>query len=236
MSKILLLDIETLPGLAYVWSLWGENIPLERLIRPGRVVCWAAQWLGEKEVMFGAEWEDGGRDRMLDRIFHLLAQADAVITYNGDKFDLPKLLGEFATEGLGHPGPSASIDLYKTVKKLGLQSNKLAFAAPHLKIGEKIKTEGFSLWAGVDAGDYRAQNKMKKYNQQDTRLLGRLYKALRPFIKSHPYLGDKAGACPACGSSRVQRRGNRRTKSFLVERLHCQGCGAWSDGVRRKIP
>jgi len=234
MSKLLLLDIETLPGTAYVWSLWGENVPLAQLNTPSRVVCWAAKWVGEKGVMFDAEWEKG-HDHMLHGIFTLLSEADAVLTYNGDKFDLPKLMGEFAAAHMGSPGPVTSIDLYKTARKLGFISNKLEFVAPHLGVGEKIKTEGFRLWRGVDGGDPKAQSKMMKYNKQDTVLLEQLYLTLRPFIKNHPYLGEGGShECPACNSKKVQRRGVRRTKSFFIERLHCQKCGAWTDGVRRK--
>lgn len=233
-SNILLLDIETLPGTAYVWSLWGENVPIERLQTPSRVVCWAAKWLGKKEILFGAEWQKG-HDHMLSGIFNLLAEADAVLTYNGDKFDLPKLMGEFAAARMGSPGPVTSIDLYKTAKKLGFISNKLEFVAPQLGIGEKVKHSGFRLWRGVDEGDPAAQAEMERYNKQDTRLLERLYTTLRPFIKNHPYLGEGGpNECPACGSKKVQKRGRRRTKSFFIERLHCQKCGAWSDGVRTK--
>jgi len=234
-NKILMLDIETLPGTAYVFSLWDHHIPLERLKTPPRVVCWSAKWLGKKEMYFSAEWLHG-RASMLERIHVLLDEADAVVTYNGDKFDLPKLMGEFAGARLRSPGPLTSIDLYKTARKLGYISNKLEFVTKHFGIGEKIKHEGFRLWKRVDQGDPIARRKMEVYNKQDVRLLDRLYKYLRPYIKNHPYLGQaKARCCPTCGSKKVQKRGTRRTKSFFIERLHCQACGAWGDGVRTKV-
>ena len=234
-NNILLLDIETLPAIAYVWGLWGENIPVERIVEPGRVVCWASKWFGKAGITFSSEW-DHGRENMIQSIYNQLCEADAVVTYNGDKFDLPKLMGEFVTLGLGSPGPLTSIDLYKTVRKLGFPSNKLKFVAPHLGIGAKIEHEGFKMWHEVIQGDPAAQKAMEKYNKQDTKLLEDLYKRLRPFIKNHPYLGfRKPTECPACGSRKVQRRGIRRTKSFIIERLHCQSCGAWSDGTRSKV-
>lgn len=235
MSNILLLDIETAPTVAYVWRLYDENIGVEQIIKPTRITCWSAKWIGKPTMMFASEWTHG-RSMMLRMIHDLLGEADAVITYNGDKFDLPKLMGEFAVEGIGSPGPLTSIDLYKTVRKLGLQSSKLQFAAPHLGIGEKVANEGFRLWRGIEEGDEEARRKMERYNKQDTRLLEKLYKKLRPFVKNHPYLGvGRSDSCPACESTRIQRRGVRRTKSFLIERLHCQACGAWSDGKRSKI-
>jgi hypothetical protein len=236
MSKLLLLDIETAPTVAYIWRMYDENIGVEQIIKPTRVTCWSAKWVGRPGIMFGAEWHKGGRAGMLQRIHSLLGEADAVISYNGDKFDLPKLMGEFAVAGIGNPGPFASIDLYKTIRKLGFQSNKLAFAAPHLGVGEKVATEGFRLWAALEQNDPAARVKMERYNRQDTKLLEKLYKTLRPFIKGHPFLGKTDSQhCPACESTHVQSRGKRRTKSFLIDRLHCQDCGAWSDGTRHKV-
>lgn len=238
-AKILLLDIETVPGLAYVWSLWGENVPLERLVEPSRVVCWAGAWLGQREIAFSAEWKED-RFIMLRRLWEMMDTADAIVTYNGDKFDLPKLHGEFLREGFKPPSQSASIDLYKVAKKLGYISNKLAFVAPHLGIGDKTKHEGFKLWSKVMEGDKLAQARMERYNKQDTRLLKNLYLRLRPYITTHPYLGLAAHGkleCPACGSKHVQSRGFRRTRSYLIQRLQCQepSCGAWSSGKRTKV-
>lgn len=231
--KILLLDIETAPATAYVWSLFDDHVNLDRLITPSRMLCWAAKW-------YRGGWhiadERGNRMAMLKSLHALLSEADAVVTYNGDKFDLPKINGEFVAAGLDPVPPIPSIDLYKTVKKLGYLSAKLLYVSQYLGIGEKAETGGFKLWADVMAGDEKAWAKMLRYNKQDVALLERLYTKLRPYIKSHPALHMAEGrtVCPACGSAKVQRRGNRRTKAFVIERLHCQGCGAWFDGKRTK--
>jgi hypothetical protein len=230
--KILLLDIETAPGTAYIWSLFDENIPLERLITPSRILCWAAKW-------HGGEWhqadERDNRLAMLKSLHALLSEADAVVTYNGDRFDLPKINGEFMVAGLPPVPPTPSIDLYSTVKRLGYQSGKLLFVAQHLGIGQKVATGGFKLWADVMAGDEKAWAKMLRYNKQDVALLEKLYTKIRPYIKSHPALHAGGGTCcPVCGGTKVQRRGVRRTKAFTIERLHCQGCGSWCDGRRSK--
>src|SRR3546814_9732662 len=64
----------------------------------------------------------------------------------------------------------------KAVKKLGFVMNRLAFIGPLLKAGQKVKHEGFPLWVSVLEGDTKAQNRMKKYCIQDTKLLVTLYK------------------------------------------------------------
>jgi hypothetical protein len=233
--KILTLDIETAPATAYVWRVYDENIGYEQIIEPGRVLCWAARFLGEKEMHFRSEWDDG-RYAMLSGARQLLGQADAIVTYNGDKFDIPKLNGEFVLEGIDPPPPPTSIDVIKTVRQLGFTMNKLAHVGPLLQVGAKVKHEGFGLWAAVLEGEERALAKMERYNKQDVRLLERVYRKIRPFIRNHPHMGDTdSAACGACGSKNTQSRGTRRTKSFSIQRIQCQTCGSWSDGKRTKV-
>lgn len=232
-NKVLTLDIETRPGTAYVWSLWDKMVPTERVIDEGGILCVAAKFLGEKTVFF-SEWTDGN-EGMLQGIYDMIIEADAVVTYNGDRFDLPKLRGAFVKAGLPPMPPVTSIDVYKTVKKFGYLSGKLAFVGPLLGLGNKVPHEGFSLWKKVLAGDPKAQKRMEKYCRGDVTLLEKLYLKIKPAIEKHPYTGTSPGTgCPSCGSSRIQSRGYRRTKAFKIQRLQCQGCGSWSDGQRTK--
>lgn len=233
--RLLVLDIETKPAKAYVWKLFDVNIGLEQLIEPSAPICVAAKFVGEKKIHFFSDWKDG-HESMIVGIHSLISEADALITYHGDGFDLPKLRGEFVLAGLAPPPPVTSIDVLKTVKKLGFQSNKLAFVGPMLKVGEKVKNEGFSLWSSVMDGDKSAQNRMQTYCIGDVTLLEDVYLMLLPYVVNHPYLGDTgAGVCGACGAHDFQKRGFRRTKSFLIQRLQCNSCGSWQDGVRKKV-
>lgn len=234
-SKILVLDIETKPIAAYVWRLWDQNVALNQIIDDGGILCVGLKWVGDKQTYLFSEWEHG-KDEMLTRVHEFISEADAVITFNGDKFDLTKLNGEFLLNDLAAPPPVTSIDLLKTVKKLGFISNKLAFVGPALKIGAKLKHEGFELWTSVMAGDTAAQKRMSKYCVQDVVLTEQLYKKLIPYIRNHPHLGTvKSDACGACGSKDTQKRGFRRTKSFRIQRIQCNHCGSWSDGKREKV-
>jgi len=234
MSNILILDIETKPAVAYVWRAYDENISPDQVLDPGGMICFAAKWVGDKEVFFYSDWTHS-KTEMLTALHELLSVADAVVTYNGDKFDLPKVHGEFLLEGFKAPPPITSIDVVKTIRKMGFLINKLAFISPLLRVGEKMKHEGFELWAKVIAGDPKARDKMQKYNIQDVIILEKLYHRIKHFIKNHPHMGDKKSECGACGSNNVQKRGFRRTKYFRIQRIQCQDCGSWSEGSREKI-
>lgn len=233
--KILYLDLEWEPATAYVWRMWDENISPDQLLDAGGMLCFCAHWEGSKEYLFYSKWEDG-RDGMAQAALSLLTEADAVVTYNGDRYDLPKINGEILLAGLTPPPPVTSIDLLKSVKKMGFVMNRLAYIGPLLIGSSKIKHQGFNLWKEVMNGSEKARKTMRKYCIQDVKLLVKLYPKIKPFIKNHPHMGDTPSeACGSCGSKDVQKRGFRRTKSFRIQRLQCNTCGSWSDGTRSKV-
>ncbi len=233
-SKILVIDIETKPATAYVWRTFKENVGYEQIISPGGVMCFAAKWVGKPDVMFFSEWTHS-RGEMLKAAHDLLNEADAVVGYNSDKFDLPKLNGEFLLEGLPPVAPVTSIDLMKTVRKFGFIMNRLAFIGPLLRIGAKTKHEGFELWSKVIDGNELARVKMEKYNRQDVILTEKLYQKIKPFIKNHPHLGKEKRECGACGSDKVWVSKYRRTKYYKIQQLQCQSCGSYQDGKKEAV-
>lgn len=215
--------------------MWDENVSPDQLIDEGGLLCFCAHWEGSKDYEFYSEWEHG-RPFMAQRLLELFSEADAVVSYNGDKYDIPKTYGEILLAGLKPPPPPTSIDLLKTVKKMGFVMNRLAYIGPLLNSGKKVKHEGFRLWRDVLEGSDKARAKMQRYCIQDVRLLVTLYKRIKPFIKNHPHMGlTKGTACGTCGSEHLQARGYRRTKAFKIQRLQCQACGSWQDGRRERI-
>ena len=231
--NILYYDVEWKPAKAYVWRMYDENVSPDQLIDPGGLLCFSAIKGDTGEVIFASEWGDGHLE-MVKVLHELFKWADVLITFNGDKYDNKKAMGEFVLAGLTPPPPPTSIDLLKTVKQFGFVMNRLAFIGPFLKVGAKVKHEGFPLWTAVMDGDVKAQERMKKYCIQDSKLLVKLYKKIKPYIKNHPFLGER-GACGACDGKVLHSRGYRRTKSFRIQRLQCQECGSWQDGKREKL-
>lgn len=235
--KLLLLDIETAPHQAFIWNMWDKFVPLDRLKEQGRTLCWAAKWFDKGRLYYMDERR--GADRMVKGIHALMSEADVIITYNGSKFDIPMLNNEFVKYGLDPIKPQKHIDLYKTAKsQFKLPSNKLSYIAEYLGVGQKVPHKGFKLWLGCLAGNKEDWATMKEYNMGDVVLLESVYRRLRPWVKNHPDVAVELVTehCGSCGSEDVQRRGCRRTKAFSIVRLHCQECGAWTDGTKKKIP
>lgn len=234
-QKILILDIEWRPTLAYLWQPKVDWLPPEMIVEHGGLLCVGAKWLGQKRTYLFSEWEHG-HVGMLERIHEMMSHADCIIGYNSDRFDIPKLNGEFLLHGLPPAPPCTSVDCMKAVKKFSFFMNRLAFIGPFLSIGSKIEHEGFGLWKKVMAGDKDAQRRMADYCKQDVNMTEELYIKIRPHIRNHPHMGRTGKEqCPTCGGTHAQSRGTRRTRAYKVQRLACQSCGHWYDGIRTKI-
>lgn len=234
--RILLLDIETAPNVAYTWGLWQQDINLPMLEAPGYVMCWAAQWAGETKVMFDSVARSG-KKKMLKGIHELMCEADAIITYNGIRFDIPHLNGQFILSGMTPPSPASQIDLMRTVKsRFKFPSNKLEYVCGQLGIGKKVKHQGFDLWLGCLRNDAKAWRTMERYNKMDVTLLVGLYNHLLPWIKNHPNrnLYGETNGCINCGESKLHRRGVARTAAGVFARFQCQACGKWQRGEKER--
>lgn len=235
-AKILTLDIETSPNVGYHWGLWNQNIGINQIVEPGRVICWGAKWYGAKAVEFRSDHHDG-HDTMVHRMWELLNEADITVGFNHKKFDLRHLHREFLLQGLTPPSPNKDVDLLLEVRKAFMfPSNKLDYVSQQVGIGQKVQHEGFSLWTSCLAGDEAAWKRMRKYCVGDVQLTEKLYDHLRPWIKNHPHMGVNASdediTCNRCGSDDLRRDGTWQAQQILYARYQCNGCGGWIRGCR----
>lgn len=248
--KILAIDIETRPAMAYVWKAWDENVTPEQVIDPGGVISFAAKWIGEGKVEFRSDFHDG-HSIMIERVHELLSEADVVLHFNGRRFDVPWLNREFVEARLLPPAPFKQIDLLTTVKdRFRFLMNRLAHVSVQLGFEGKIEHEGFALWKKCappsdeenypdrkGLGDEKAWGRMKKYNIRDTLLLEDIYiDVLRPWIKTHPSMSaskDLDMACPRCGGTHYQARGYTVLVTGKFQRFQCRGCGGWFRSNKR---
>lgn len=210
---------------------------MPQLLESGEVMCFAAKFKDEDSTIFRSTFHDG-KETMVSAAHELLDEADAVIHYNGMRFDIPHLNREFVEAGLTPPSPYAQIDLLRVVKKqFRFPSNKLDYVTKALGLDHKFQNSGHQLWAKCMAGDYQAWEEMKKYNIQDVVITEQLYDRLLPWIPSHPnpglYDGTEEDCCPNCGSTDLRKEGKAYTASSVFQRYSCNPCGRWSRGNKR---
>ena len=227
--KILHLDIETAPNTAYVWGLFKQNVNINHIIESGYTMCWSAKWHGKRKVFFNSTQMSKPKD-MLQEIWNLLDEADAVVHFNGNKFDMPILNKDFLMHGLMPPSPYHQVDLLNVARSsFRFTSNKLDYISKVLGIGSKFEHYGFELWIDCMKGEKKAWKIMEKYNKKDVTLLEDLYEEFLPWIKNHPnhalYTDEVAHICPNCGGKRVKKNGTETTKVMRYQRYKCQDCG-----------
>lgn len=236
--RILSLDIETSPVVAHAWGLFKQTIAINQIIESPRTICFAAKWMDKPKILFYSEFEHGP-DAMFQAAHDLLDEADVVMHFNGDRFDLPRLNTEFLVAGLTPPAPYQSIDLLKVIRKnFAFPSNRLAYVSERLGLSGKVKHSGHDLWIRCLAGDPKAWAEMKRYNRQDVKLLEEIYAIVRPWITNHPHHGLYSGVddcCPNCGGTDLIRQGYALTSMGRFQRFKCRSCGTWSRSTRRLL-
>ena len=197
------------------------------------VMCWAAKWYQDDHVYFDSIMKSKHKT-MIGGIHKLIDEADAVLHYNGSKFDIPTLNKEFLLHGFTPPAPYKQIDLLRVSKnQFRFPSNKLDYVAQQLGLGKKTAHTGHDLWVKCMARDKESWLLMEEYNKRDVIILEDLYKVLLPWIPNHPnttlYTAGKL-ACPRCGSVKYQSRGVEHTLTCSYKRYKCNGCNGWFKG------
>lgn len=228
--KTLILDVETYPTEAYVWGLFDQNVGLNQIIEPGALLSWSAKWAGEDYIYFSG-LNTATHAEMLAGLWDMLDEADEVVGWNSNSFDLKLINAAFAVLGWGPPSPYKKIDLMRVVKQnMKFVSNKLDFVSGQFGVGHKLEHQGFELWVQCMQGNKAAWRTMREYNEQDVLLTERMYDRLRPWITTGVNRSAIALAhvCPTCGSDHLQSRGTQMTTTIQYNRWHCQSCGAWS--------
>lgn len=241
--KILIMDIENTPNSAYVWGLFQEVMSTEMIENPWHMLCWAAKWLGEKEVYSSALIDfptqytrNPENDKyVLKDLWKLLNEADIVVGHNVRGFDTRKANARFIMNRMTPPSPYKIVDTLTVARaKFMFTSNKLNDLAKFLELGEKVDTGGFELWKQCMTGNISAWKKMIKYCRHDVVLTEKVYKKMLPYIDNHPNLGvyvdDDEHICPKCGSTDIKKEGFQYTAVGQYQQYSCKSCGAWSRG------
>ena len=225
-GRILTIDIERLPGLARVFDQKTKFVSYRNFREEPRTICWAARWKGQKRMMFEAEWKDP--EAMLRKSWELFDQADAVLTFNGKKFDIPHLRGAWLEAGFPPPRPWKDIDLYALARnKFGYTSNSLDHITKRL--GFRGKNDAYSIEMGEAAtsGDKEAQKRLREYNASDVELTEFLHQRLLGYMPTHPHLGRTSKiTCNQCGGKELAEQPNNYQAVLLqYQMFRCDNCG-----------
>lgn len=241
-ARVLLIDIETAPILAYVWSLWKQNVGLNQINNEWYILSYCAKWLGEPEVTY-QDIRDTPHDdsSLMQPLWDLLNEADIIIGQNGKAFDMPKIQARLIMAGHLPPRPYKVIDTMLMAKQqFRFTSNKLEWMTGETagltteRKSKHSKFPGFMLWAECLKGNPEAWDEMKEYNIPDVTSMEELYLKLRPWYVGHPnmavYVDSDKIACPKCGSHDVEQDGFTFTQVGKYELYKCGNCGGFSRG------
>lgn len=228
-ANILVYDLETFPALVqhHVYDLKLRNpyIHHANVVKPGGLLAWSAHWLHEPGVVHYGDIHD---TYMHERLWDLLDRSSYRVTFNGDRFDEKKVRGYFARKGLVPPRPSKGIDLIKTVRTFGLESNSLAYACRVFGTEhQKLVDIGAGGWQGVIDGDTQARKLMRRYATHDVRATTDLYLSLLPWIPNSPHMGfaaDDELRCPRCGSDTYEPAGVWQAVVVRYKQFRCGNC------------
>ena len=232
--KTLSIDIEAAPAKAYIWDLKTRYVPLGHVAEDGYVLCFSYCWDDEDYIHSVARWDEGGEEAMIQKAWELLDEADCVIHYNGDNYDLPRLNTEFLKYRLGPPSPYWSVDLFKTVRStFKVLSKSMQHMLDILDLGSKMEHKGMELWTNCMKGVEADQADMEAYNIQDVEVMLDLYAELRPWIRNHPNVAlwmepSDEPTCPKCGSTNLRFKGYQRTSVLTYKQYKCNSCGSYS--------
>lgn len=246
--RVLILDIETAPMLAYVFDRKEQYIRPDQIRDDWFVLAWSAKWLGNPDITYRSQQKASNLandKKILTEIRDLLNEAEVVITQNGERFDGPKLNARFILQGLRPPSPYTHYDTCKLASKVAkFTSNSLEYLADKLNVKYKKlkhrKFPGMKLWKECLAGNKSAWDEMKIYNIRDVLATEELFFTLRAWApQKFPQIfdiTDEASQCSTCGYEGYMREGKLRKTRKLAYRQHqCPKCGSWQQGVKVSI-
>lgn len=184
--KVLVLDVETKPKKAYIWSPKTEYVNKDMLIEDGSILSWCAKWLGDPsdkvfyEDMRGKEKNLNNDKAMMQKLAKLMSEAELILWQNGDAFDRGEINARFAIHGIPVPDNYDTIDTKKLAKKyLRIPYYSLGYMTEIYNKKYKKQSHkdfpGFSLWEECMRGNKKAWDSMKRYNIFDVLSLEELF-------------------------------------------------------------
>jgi len=234
MPKILLFDIEIAPIKAYLYNVWNVNVPHQQVISDTHLLSFSAKWHDSNEIIYESQEneKDVINDKKLCKKLHkLMEEADYLVTFNGDKFDIPVANARFVYHRLDSIKRN-SIDVFKIAK------NRFRFTYRSLKylckfLGVEHQKEdhpdfpGLALFIACAEGNREAWKVMRKYNPGDIMALEDCWKILdawAPTINMNLHLDEGMDFLCVCCSTKYIKNGVNYKKTGFYQRYQCAKC------------
>lgn len=246
--RILLFDIENSFNSVLSFDLYPEMIHHDNIMVERHLYSIAYRWYGEKKTHVVSILDDEKRFKkdihddyhVVKEFKKIIEQADAIVTHNGDKFDIPMFNARMVFHGFPPLPKIVSLDTLKMAKKyFRFNCNRLDYIAKYFGYDGKVDNPK-DLWIKCFKGDITAIKHMVKYNKKDVDILYHVFDKLSPYVKNYQlntgmFLEGAVCSNPACGSSNIEWRGWNYTRTNKYRRFVCRDCGAWSD-ERKAFP
>lgn len=220
-------DLETSFMHAYVFDIWQVNIPMSQITKQSHLLsaAWAMNDDEPEGVRLTPEDVKTGNDlEVVVKLIEAINKADAIVSYNGKKFDTKKLNTRALFWGLPPVTYPPHVDLIQDAKRVfKFPSNSMQNISDYLSLEGKISTSSSRLWqrcAEYENYDVcqNALEEMLTYNLQDIVATRDLHKRFMGWSKTTPNIAtitkqvqgrnlkeDTELLCIHCGSSDVSK-------------------------------
>jgi hypothetical protein len=231
-------DLETLPGIAYYWGAWKQNLYPEQIVQPNCLLSWAGKFLNHpdiySDIMTPDEAVNRDTSRITQSLHEFLSKCDVIVAHNLLGFDLQVAKTAFLEEGL----PTLYykyVDTLSIVRKhFRFEHNKMGYINKRMGLKNKIENEGFRLWRKCSEGNPDALTTMLEYNEGDIMSLEDLFYILQPYMRffnASLYNTIEEKQCRICGSTDLEESNKfYYTPAGKWKMYRCKNCTCLSRG------
>jgi hypothetical protein len=242
--KGLIFDIETSLIIMAGYKIHDQKyIPYDNVLQDWFMISAAWQWTDGKKINSVSLLDDPKRFRkdptddyhVVKTLRDAIEEADFLIGHNIKGFDYKKLMARIIHHRLKPLPKIPFMDTLIQARKYDFTSRKLGDICKRLGLREKAAHDP-KMWMRIIRGEEAAIRECVKYNKADIPPVDDLYNLLKPYMQHHVnhnlWRGEGIDCCPNCGSTALNSRGFRVTRTGKYRSLQCQECGAWCQGKK----
>lgn len=227
--KIIYFDIESTPAQFWGFRLGEQRVGWEQIKKEPVVcvICWAVNDGKVQSATFDVskykpdQYDDKSDYELIKKFTEIANGADLLIGHNGKNFDVAFLRSRIIKHHLPDLSPILIDDTYLLTKAIKTMSHALDYLLRKFGLGQKIQHRGLDMWKDVSTKKKKALREMVTYCTGDVEGLRKLYKYVKPYIKSNLNMAMFQGnpdACPSCGQTQrplIIRKYNQKRQPVL---------------------